>query len=245
MKNFLAGCGLLISCGLANLCGATITYTTPTGSTVPGSTPGTTQPVSASATFTTTTGLLTISLSDLLANPTDVGQLISDLDFTLSSGLTGTTTFTESASLINIGTGGTVTSAGTTTSGYEFGTFSGGFTICTVCPAGTTNVAGTTAGPANLIIGPGPYTNANGSIANNMAHNPFINQTATFTLANSGISSTTTVTSATFSFGTTAGVNVGGGPGGQGGQVPEPGSMYLMGAGLTGLGLFARKFRKA
>lgn len=35
------------------------------------------------------------------------------------------------------------------------------------------------------------------------------------------------------------------GPGGQGGQVPEPGTMSLLGGGLLGIGLFARKFRKA
>lgn len=34
------------------------------------------------------------------------------------------------------------------------------------------------------------------------------------------------------------------GPGGQGGQIPEPGSMSLLGGGLAGLGLLARKFRK-
>jgi hypothetical protein len=88
------------------------------------------------------------------------------------------------------------------------------------------------AGPAHLIIGPpgtgGTYSNANGSIAGNGPHNPFLNQTATFTLTAPNISASSTITSATFSFGTTSGVNVIGQS-----VVPEPSSLVL---GFAALG---------
>jgi hypothetical protein len=77
------------------------------------------------------------------------------------------------------------------------------------------------------------YSNANGSIAGNGPHNPFLNQTATFNIAVTGVTAATTVTSATFSFGTVAGVNVPGTPGTP--AVPEPISSALVGTGLIGL----------
>jgi hypothetical protein len=95
-------------------------------------------------------------------------------------------------------------------------------------------------GPSQTIIGPGPYTSANGSLSGNDPHNPFINQTATFTLVATGVTDSTTVTSAIFSFNTTAGDNVTGVPGGGGkgggDTVPEPSSVLL---GVSGLALVA------
>jgi hypothetical protein len=60
-----------------------ITYVT--GSTA---TDSSGDPVSAYATFVTSQNTVSITLGDLLADPKDVGQLISDLSFTLSSGQT-------------------------------------------------------------------------------------------------------------------------------------------------------------
>jgi hypothetical protein len=106
-------------------------------------------------------------------------------------------------------------------------------------------VLGATVGPAHLIIGPpGPgdvYTNANGSIAANGPHNPFLNQTAMFAISLAGITADTTITSAIFSLGTTAGVNVTGTPGTPS-AVPLPGALPLFATGLAGLGLI--KWRK-
>jgi hypothetical protein len=83
-----------------------------------------------------------------------------------------------------------------------------------------------------LIIGPpgagGTYSNANSSIAGNVPHNPFLNQTATFTITGSGITASTVVTAATFSFGTTPGDNVAAVP------VPEPSTMAIAGLGAIG-----------
>ena len=207
----------------------TITFVTPTGATIGG------QPVDASATFTTGSGTLSISLTDLLANPTDVGQLISDLDFTLSTGATTGSLMSSNATTIFINAGGTSSPGSTGSTGWGL----------------NNNVAGGLQldalgfiGPAGLIIGPsgpgGVYSNANGSIAGNGPHNPFIDGTATFVVAISGLTADSTVTGATFSFGTTAGSNVVG--------VPGP----VVGAGLPGLvaaciGLvtLARRRRKA
>ena len=89
------------------------------------------------------------------------------------------------------------------------------------------------AGPAHLIIGPpgGPtYANANGSIAGNGPHNPFLNQSATFTITAPNVSADTTITAAIFSFGTTEGASLIPGVS----AVPEPSSLLL---GLVGLGL--------
>lgn len=82
--------------------------------------------------------------------------------------------------------------------------------------------------------GGGTYSAANSSIAGNGPHNPFINQTATFHIGVAGVDSSTTITSATFSFGTTAGSNV---PG----TVPEPSSLLSLAAMLGGIVLVLRK----
>jgi MYXO-CTERM domain-containing protein len=124
------------------------------------------------------------------------------------------------------------------------GTFSIGANLTTVAAVGwvytTTSSTGRLdvlagpghAGPAHLIIGPpgGPtYANANGSIAGNGPHNPFLNQSATFTITAPNVSADTTITAATFSFGTTEGVLITGVP-----STPEPSSLLL---GLVGLGV--------
>ncbi len=208
---------------------ASITYSTASGATESGG-----NPVNASATFTTGANTLTITLSNLLANPTSVAQNISDLFFTLSTGQTSGTIASSGGALINIDGSGNATSAGTSSNlGWSL-TYSAatGFHL--------DDLNGATNTPAYTIIGPGPYTNANGSIAGNGPHNPFVNQTGNFTLTISGITAATTVTSATFSFGTASGNNVPGRP-----SVPDSGAtLALLGSALTGLEVLRRKFAK-
>jgi hypothetical protein len=192
-----------------------ITYTTPAGATVGGN------PVNASAMFTTGAGTLSITLTDLLANPTDVAQLISDLFFTTSTGATAGTLASSSGTEITVNSGGTSTLGPTVSTGWSLSGTASGLLL---------NVLGTPTGPSHLIIGPpGPlgYTNANGSIAGNGPHNPFLNGSATFLLSIAGLTAASNITSATFSFGTTAGLNVPGVPVG----IPGP----IVGAGLPGL----------
>jgi hypothetical protein len=89
----------------------------------------------------------------------------------------------------------------------------------------------------------GTYSNANGSIAGNPAHNPFLNQTATFAISLAGITAATLINSATFSFGTTAGINVAGVPSTS--AVPLPGALPLFATALVGIGLLNRRRKKA
>jgi hypothetical protein len=221
--------------------GATITLSTPAGSSVASGA------VSASATFVTDAGSLVVTLNDLLASPTSVGQLVSDVDFSLSNALAGTTVFTSSAEQIIIDAGGNITLFPRTSTGWGFGTFGTGLTICVICPVGSVLSTAPTAATSQEIIGPGPYANAGSSIAANGSNNPFLNQSATFTLTNSSITANTTVSNVAFSFGTTPGVNVpgnggAGGGGGVGAVIPEPTSAWLLGSGV--LLVFLKRFGK-
>jgi hypothetical protein len=209
----------------------TTTFVTPAGATVPDGA------VNASATFTTSANTLTVTLTDLLANPTSVGQLVSDLIFRLSSGQTTGTLSSSSGQLVSISSTGAATVGATTTTGWGLNNnVSGGLQLDALGFVG----------PAGLIVGPsgpgGVYTNANGSIAGNGPHNPFINGTATFSLMIAGLLATDSVTSALFSLGTTAGVEITGVPS----AIPLPGALPLFATGMVGLGLLGwRKKRKA
>jgi MYXO-CTERM domain-containing protein len=184
--------------------------------------------VSANAVFTTSANTLKITLSDTLANPHDVAQLLSDLSFTVGNGgsLTGATLSNSSGQENSIASGGTFTLGSTVATGWvpSLSGTSGSLDV----------LSGGGAGPKHLIIGPpgtgGTYSNANPSIAGNGPHNPFLNQSATFTITGSGITATTTITSATFSFGTTTGIT-------SPGFVPEPSSLVLSASGFGLLGV--------
>jgi hypothetical protein len=202
----------------------TITYTTTTGATTSGG------PVRDVVTFTTSAGALTITLQNLQANPKDDTQALNGLSFTVGNGsLTGAKLSTSSGQEITIAKGGTFTLGPTVSTGWAISTSSNGTTE-------TLSVLGTKIGPKHLIVGPvgigGTYSNANSSIAGNKAHNPFLNQFATFTINVPGITAATTVKSATFSLSTALGTTV---PGIA--LVPEPTSLVssLIGLGLVGM----------
>ena len=204
---------------------AMITFMTVTGAAVGAG------PVSARAEIATANGSITIVLRDLLSNPTDVGQLISDFFFTVDNGnLTGS--FQAAASAQEI----TVNSNGSTTLGPVLNTVAAvDWAYSSTATTGLLDVLGPgAAGPRHLIIGAsgagGVYSNANGSIAGNGPHNPFLNQLATFTLTAPGVTASTTVSSAVFSFGTTSGVNVPGVPVAV--AVPDDASTFAM-AGIA------------
>jgi hypothetical protein len=221
---------------------ATVTYVTPTGSTTSGG------PVDAQAVFTTGTNSISLTLTDLLANPTNVAQAISDISFTLSGGLTVTGAMLTSSSGQEI----TVNDNGTFSLGAPVST---GWALSTSGSTLTLDVLGTATAPEHLIIGPpgsgGTYSNANGSIAGNDPHNPFLNQSATFNIFLSGVSSNTSVTSALFSFGTTPGIDDVPGVistttgGGGAGATPIPAGLPLFASGAGVLGYLGwRRKRK-
>lgn len=194
---------LLAACSACIASADTMIFQTPPGSTISGS-----GSVAARAYFTTGAGTLTISLVDLLANPTDDGQTISDLEFQVVGGLSGTTTMTSDiGQTITIG-GGTGTTGTTGTANWGFGAYNSGFITCIICPTSPlSQPPNPTAPPSDLIVGPGPYSNANASFT---SHDPYINQTLTITISNMNITTTTQISNVVFSFGTQFGSTVGG-----------------------------------
>ena len=215
-------------------------FTTPTGAKAGGG------PVNSEADLTTTAGSILVTLRNLQANPTDVAQLLSDFSFTVGGGgsLTGSSQTGASSQELTVNGNGT---------------FNIGANLTTVAAVGWVYSSAATdgaldvltgpghAGPAHLIIGPpgggGTYSAANGSIAGNGPHNPFLNQSASFTLTAPNVTSDTTITGVTFSFGTTEGANEI--PGVPVAGVPEPGSIVLF-ATATGTlaGYFGWRRRK-
>jgi len=227
------GAALIVGLGAGQAQASLIIYTTAPGATNNGN-----LPVSAEADITTGNGTITIVLKDLLANPGDVSQLVSDFHFTVANGgnLTSSTLSSSSGQDLNVAGNGTFTTGSTVSTGWDYtGTATGG----DLTALGQS-------GPQHLIIGPpgggGTYSNANGSIAGNPPHNPFLNQSATFTISAAGVTANTTITAVQFSFGTTAGNNV---PGVPGPAVPEPAT--ILGASIAGLAglLFAWRRRTA
>jgi hypothetical protein len=205
-------------------------FFTPAGSMTGGG------PVNADVKFTTGSGTIMITLTNLQANPTDVAQLLSDLLFHVSTGQNSGTISTSSANEINVAGDGTHSAGGSNVAvGWVLQTVGANLELNDLGAGG--------AGPAHLIIGPpGPgsvYSNANGSIAGNNPHNPFLDQVATWTLSVPGVTSTSVVDSATFSFGTVPGINV------PGQMVPEPAALasFAIGAALIGGHFLRRKIK--
>ena len=223
----------LLFCAMCCVCAQAgdISYVTPVGSTVTGG------PVDAVVGFSTSTGMsagtISISLVNLEGNPRDVGQLLSGLSFTLGNGSLSGSSLTSSVGFEKtVNSDGSSTQGPTVSTGWGFKT--SGTTIATL------EVLGTSTAPTHLIIaGPGStgYSNANGSIAGNKAHNPFLFNSATFVITGPDISPTT-ISSVFFSFGTTPGHTI------RGFSIPEPSAELMLGLGTLGLMGLATASRK-
>jgi hypothetical protein len=185
--------------------------------------------ISAEATFDfSVAGHLTITLTNLESSQ-DVGQNISDLEF----GLGGATTFTgSSATTITCSKPNCTPNSTAVSTGWGFGTEGSNLIVCVICGSANLSVTNTN-GPNYTILGPNPDAN-NGSIGVSGSHNPFINQTATFTFSNTSFTTSTLPSDVIFSFSTTAGVDV---TGVRQTTAPEPFSFLLVGSGLALVGL--------
>jgi len=219
-------CLALLSAGVAPA--TTIKYTA-----IGSSSRGETQ--NASATFVSGAGTIDITLNDLISNPRSIGQNISQLFFTLSNGVTVGSLTSSSGPEVTVNGNKTYSMGSTVPTNWSL-TSSGSSLLL--------EVLNTHEAPKHTIIGSPDgrtYSNANASIAGNGPHNAFLESGVTFDLSISGVTAQTTVTSATFGFGTAPGDSL---PGTVAAPEPDVVTLVLLAAALAGVSSWATRFRK-
>jgi hypothetical protein len=221
--------------GVVSLCGLTLQSASGASIQYIANGTGSDGALAASANFTTSAGQVSVTISnDLLASAIrSAGQTVSDLIFTLSNapGTLGATTAV--GQLANIGSGGTVTNvAGSPTRWLGQGPPPPGGTGFFGIAGNTITLEAIGGGqPSQLLLPSGTsFSGANASITGGQ-FSPFVVGSETFTINLSGVTAATTITAASFSFGTGPDTTLPGIPITQFGAVPGP----VVGAGLPGL----------
>jgi hypothetical protein len=233
MKMLLASAALAGALGLAGAASATVTVWNFSGAVADGNGNGT-------ATITTAVNSLTVALTDNQLNEISDGREISGVSITLSGVPTALSLFSSAGTLINIAKGGPATPSGATIDHWGAGLSSGNIVLQTV---GAFAAGGQ---PHDLIIGMGPYTSANASIA---GKSPHIQGTGTFVL-NFTLPGDYSVTGVNIQFGTNGehpdfhkatcdhSCDVRPPP-----PVPEPATWAMMILGFGGVGVMMRRRR--
>jgi hypothetical protein len=180
---------------------------------------------SAKAVITTGVNSLSIDLFSLIANPTSAGQEVSGIILTLANAASSAVLTSSTGTLIDIAGGGAVTPNGGTITHWGLTTSGSSINLATAGgPVGGS--------PFDLIIGAGPYTNANPSIT---GRNPQIQNDGLFLLTLTG-ELNPIITGVTFEFGTGPDSTL---PGVLT-SVPEPYTWAMMLFGMGSLGAMLR-----
>lgn len=184
---------------------------------------------------------LTIKINGLVVNPTSVIQAVSGIGFTITGGLTGTLT-SASGQLIKIHDDDNKTNAN------EQGLWSnaaGSPDWAIVGPGMRTSALND--GPDHLIVGAPDafslYSNANGSIAGNKPHNPFVQEEIVLVYNIPGATAQSTIQSMRIFFGTSSSyadvldprIPTNENP------VPEPATCALIGVAIAGMGMLRKR----
>jgi len=207
---------------------------------------------------TPSTGILTVTLTNLLVNPDSLAQNITDFSFKLldANGIAiGPTCATNCLTSANAGDG-TVTVGANGTPSYGRGAVDPKWAVMLNSATFYLNGMSPLHSAANSIIGPagsgGNYSNANGSIAG--YGNPFVYSTATWTFTLSNLPANFTIGHVNFAFNSGPGDTfscdadskhcAGGSSSGAPfslDAVPEPVPFLLSGSGLIGLFILRRR----
>jgi hypothetical protein len=186
-------------------------------------------PIKALAVITLSAGGLSLQLENLQLNPTDAGQVISAINITLN-GATTSASFNgaQPETFVNI--------AGNKTFATSAGTLAG----WSLSHAGSV-VSLTTSNTDTIIGGPGgsTYSNANGSLAGNGPHNPFIFEDGLFNLLVGGVTADSIVSGVTINFGTATDLVTA-----QLQPTPIPAALPLFAGGLGLMGFLARRRKR-